>query len=102
MTWEATRERIASQSLQRPRDGTLSLSPAAVDVRAHPGQWMTYGHPYDQRKEVWNPKFCMITDGQILLLDKEEVRTVHSLVFPYTVFHLLFLTRPWVANPSMI
>ena len=63
---------------------------------------MTYGHPYDQRKEVWNPKFCMITDGQILLLDKEEVRTVHSGVFPCTVFHLVFLTRPWVANPSMI
>ncbi|CAL8406271.1 unnamed protein product [Arctogadus glacialis] len=48
------------------------------DVRAHPGQWMTYGHPYDERKEVWNPKFCMITDGQILLLDKEEERQYDS------------------------
>ncbi|CAL8387762.1 unnamed protein product [Boreogadus saida] len=43
---------------------------------------MTYGHPYDERKEVWNPKFCMITDGQILLLDKEELVSAGLLSLP--------------------
>ncbi|XP_059906477.1 uncharacterized protein LOC132456195 isoform X1 [Gadus macrocephalus] len=61
--------------MQRHGSGS---SDSLSDARAHPGQWMTYGHPYDERKEVWNPKFCMITDGQILLLDKEEERQYDS------------------------
>ncbi|XP_052381994.1 ras/Rap GTPase-activating protein SynGAP [Oncorhynchus keta] len=41
------------------------------DVRGPPAYWMPCGHPYDERT-VWNPKFCVVTDCQMLLLDKEE------------------------------
>ncbi|XP_036823132.1 ras/Rap GTPase-activating protein SynGAP [Oncorhynchus mykiss] len=37
-----------------------------------PAHWMSSGHPYDERT-VWNPKFCVVTDSQMLLLDKEEI-----------------------------
>ncbi|KAM3874077.1 DAB2 interacting protein b isoform 1-T1 [Diretmus argenteus] len=36
---------------------------------------MSYGHAYEERL-AWNPKFCVVTDCQMLLLDKEEI---HSL-----------------------
>ncbi|XP_013983613.2 disabled homolog 2-interacting protein isoform X3 [Salmo salar] len=38
---------------------------------------MSSGHPYDERT-VWNPKFCVVTDSQMLLLDKEE--QIHPLL----------------------
>ncbi|KAK9975091.1 hypothetical protein ABG768_023150 [Culter alburnus] len=41
-------------------------------MRGPPGHWMSYGHPCTEHA-VWNPKFCVVTDYQMLLLDKEEI-----------------------------
>ncbi|XDV20633.1 hypothetical protein PO909_025933 [Leuciscus waleckii] len=41
-------------------------------MRGPPGNWMSYGHPYAEHA-VWNPKFCVVTDYQMLLLDREEI-----------------------------
>uniref|UniRef100_A0AAZ3QX34 Disabled homolog 2-interacting protein-like n=1 Tax=Oncorhynchus tshawytscha TaxID=74940 RepID=A0AAZ3QX34_ONCTS len=54
----------------------LSRSPPlallSLDMWGPPAHWMSSGHPYDERT-VWNPKFCVVTDSQMLLLDKEEI-----------------------------
>uniref|UniRef100_A0A672RLB8 Disabled homolog 2-interacting protein-like n=1 Tax=Sinocyclocheilus grahami TaxID=75366 RepID=A0A672RLB8_SINGR len=42
------------------------------DMRGPAGHWMSCGHPCAERAE-WNPKFCVVTDYQMLLLDKEEI-----------------------------
>uniref|UniRef100_A0A8C1AXM3 DAB2 interacting protein b n=1 Tax=Cyprinus carpio carpio TaxID=630221 RepID=A0A8C1AXM3_CYPCA len=42
------------------------------DMRGPPGHWMSCGHPCAEHA-VWNPKFCVVTDYQMLLLDKEEI-----------------------------
>uniref|UniRef100_A0A671M263 Disabled homolog 2-interacting protein-like n=1 Tax=Sinocyclocheilus anshuiensis TaxID=1608454 RepID=A0A671M263_9TELE len=42
------------------------------DMRGPAGHWISCGHPCAERAE-WNPKFCVVTDYQMLLLDKEEV-----------------------------
>ncbi|KAK5901187.1 hypothetical protein CgunFtcFv8_026083 [Champsocephalus gunnari] len=33
---------------------------------------MSRGHPYEEQS-VWNPKYCVVGDGQMLLLNEEEV-----------------------------
>ncbi|XP_045558410.1 ras/Rap GTPase-activating protein SynGAP [Salmo salar] len=52
------------------RQESMSSDPLS-DVWGPPAYWMSCGHPYDERT-VWNPKFCVVTDCQMLLLDKEE------------------------------
>ncbi|XP_046901216.1 LOW QUALITY PROTEIN: DAB2 interacting protein b [Hypomesus transpacificus] len=47
------------------------------DTRGPPALWMSCGHPYEERR-VWNPKFCVVTDCQMLLLDREE--QIHPLL----------------------
>uniref|UniRef100_UPI001EAEB671 ras/Rap GTPase-activating protein SynGAP n=1 Tax=Oncorhynchus gorbuscha TaxID=8017 RepID=UPI001EAEB671 len=47
-------------------------SDSLSDMWGPPAHWMSSGHPYDERT-VWNPKFCVVTDSQMLLLDKEEI-----------------------------
>uniref|UniRef100_A0A9J8C5Y2 DAB2 interacting protein b n=1 Tax=Cyprinus carpio carpio TaxID=630221 RepID=A0A9J8C5Y2_CYPCA len=42
------------------------------DMRGPAGHWTSCGHPCAERA-VWNPKFCVVTDYQMLLLDKEEI-----------------------------
>ncbi|NP_001121846.1 uncharacterized protein LOC100148058 [Danio rerio] len=42
------------------------------DMRSPPGHWMSCGHSCAEHA-VWNPKFCVVTDYQMLLLDKEEI-----------------------------
>ncbi|XP_016130737.1 disabled homolog 2-interacting protein-like [Sinocyclocheilus grahami] len=42
------------------------------DMRGPPGHWMSCGHPCAEHA-VWNPKFCVVTDYQMLLLDREEI-----------------------------
>ncbi|KAG1959138.1 ras/Rap GTPase-activating protein SynGAP [Pimephales promelas] len=49
-------------------DGWIQVS----DMRGPPGNWMSYGHPYAEHA-VWNPKFCVLTDYQMFLLDREEI-----------------------------
>uniref|UniRef100_A0AAR2LU35 DAB2 interacting protein b n=1 Tax=Pygocentrus nattereri TaxID=42514 RepID=A0AAR2LU35_PYGNA len=53
----------------------LGIQPWCVslsDMRGPAEGWMFCGHPCVEHT-VWNPKFCVVTDGQMLLLDKEEV-----------------------------
>ncbi|KAL1275055.1 hypothetical protein QQF64_027869 [Cirrhinus molitorella] len=55
-------------------------------MRGPAGHWMSCGHPCAEHA-VWNPKFCVVTDYQMLLLDKEEVlymltQKEHFLMFP--------------------
>uniref|UniRef100_A0A674A182 DAB2 interacting protein b n=3 Tax=Salmo trutta TaxID=8032 RepID=A0A674A182_SALTR len=52
-------------------------SDSLSDIWGPPAHWMSSGHPYDERT-VWNPKFCVVTDSQMLLLDKEE--QIHPLL----------------------
>ncbi|KAK5852329.1 hypothetical protein PBY51_023805 [Eleginops maclovinus] len=33
---------------------------------------MSRGHSYEEQS-VWNPKYCVVGDGQMLLLNEEEV-----------------------------
>ncbi|KAJ8286881.1 hypothetical protein GJAV_G00044420 [Gymnothorax javanicus] len=42
------------------------------DMDGHSSHWISSGHPSAERT-VWNPKFCVVTDSQLVLLDKEEV-----------------------------
>ncbi|XP_061118142.1 ras/Rap GTPase-activating protein SynGAP [Conger conger] len=49
-----------------------SQVPFLSDMKGHPTHWISCGHPFTERT-VWNPKFCIVTDCQLLLLDKEEI-----------------------------
>ncbi|KAG2469718.1 DAB2P protein, partial [Polypterus senegalus] len=42
------------------------------DMKGPPTHWISCGHPFSERT-VWTPKFCIVTDGQLVLLDKEEI-----------------------------
>ncbi|XP_058861228.1 disabled homolog 2-interacting protein-like isoform X2 [Acipenser ruthenus] len=53
---------------QSQHQGWISVS----DMTGPPTHWMSCGHPFSE-PTVWNPKFCIVTDGQLLLLDKEEI-----------------------------
>lgn len=54
---------------------------------------MARGHSYEERS-VWNPKYCVVADCQMLLLNEEEVVradfTVQSLVCHLSVSPLFF------------
>lgn len=54
------------------------------DMRGPPGNWMSYGHPYAEHA-VWNPKFCVVTDYQMLLLDREEVLHTQTQKEPFLI-----------------
>ncbi|KAG5272353.1 hypothetical protein AALO_G00164560 [Alosa alosa] len=47
-------------------------SDSLADMAGPPGHWISCGHPCADRA-VWNPRYCVLTDSQMLLLDKEEV-----------------------------
>uniref|UniRef100_A0A671LYS3 Disabled homolog 2-interacting protein-like n=1 Tax=Sinocyclocheilus anshuiensis TaxID=1608454 RepID=A0A671LYS3_9TELE len=49
----------------------LCIYNSKVHMRGPAGHWISCGHPCAERAE-WNPKFCVVTDYQMLLLDKEE------------------------------
>lgn len=75
------------------------------DMRGPAGHWTSCGHPCAERA-VWNPKFCVVTDYQMLLLDKEEVLcNVTERAFAH-VFHMplqFFLTGYKLAlNPFQV
>lgn len=55
------------------------------DMRGPAGHWMSCGHPCAERA-VWNPKFCVVTDYQMLLLDKEEVLYTMTQKEPFLMF----------------
>ncbi|XP_073716663.1 ras/Rap GTPase-activating protein SynGAP isoform X1 [Misgurnus anguillicaudatus] len=55
-------------SSQNQHHGWIQVS----DMSGPPGHWMSCGHPCAEYT-VWNPKFCVVTDYQMLLLDKEEI-----------------------------
>lgn len=44
-----------------------------ADVTAPPAHWISCGLPFAEQA-TWNPKFCIVTDSQLLLLDKGKVR----------------------------
>lgn len=65
---------------------------------------MARGHSYEERS-VWNPKYCVVADCQMLLLNEEEVVradfTVQSLVCHLSVsllFFFFFLFSPLFTN----
>ncbi|XP_074472967.1 DAB2 interacting protein b isoform X4 [Sebastes fasciatus] len=47
-------------------------SDSLSDVRCPSRHWMSRGHSYDEQT-VWNPKYCVVGDCQMLLLNEEEV-----------------------------
>ncbi|XP_029024678.1 DAB2 interacting protein b isoform X3 [Betta splendens] len=49
----------------------LSSDPLA-DAPCPSRRWMTRGHSYEERS-AWNPKYCVLADCQMLLLNEEEV-----------------------------
>ncbi|XP_047665008.1 DAB2 interacting protein b isoform X3 [Tachysurus fulvidraco] len=53
------------------RQGSMS-SDSLAEIRDHQEHWVSCGHPRDGR-HVWNPKFCVVADGEMLLLDKDQV-----------------------------
>ncbi|TRY59557.1 hypothetical protein DNTS_012247, partial [Danionella cerebrum] len=61
----------SSQSQQQ--HGWIQVS----DMRDPSGHWMPYGTPCADHA-VWNSKFCMLTDYQMLLMDKEEEMRPYS------------------------
>lgn len=63
-------------------------------MRGPPGHWMSYGHPCAEHA-VWNPKFCVVTDYQMLLLDKEEVLCSQTQRGPFSFFFFFFYTCPY-------
>ncbi|KPP74054.1 hypothetical protein Z043_106818 [Scleropages formosus] len=40
-------------------------------MTGQPTHWMSCGHPFTE-STLWNPKFCIVTDCQLLLLNKEK------------------------------
>ncbi|XP_031433930.1 ras/Rap GTPase-activating protein SynGAP [Clupea harengus] len=55
-------------SPQTQHQGWIQVS----DMARSSGHWVSCGHPCSERA-VWNQKYCVVTDCQMLLLDKEEV-----------------------------
>ncbi|XP_034565925.1 ras/Rap GTPase-activating protein SynGAP [Notolabrus celidotus] len=47
-------------------------SDSLSDVRCPSRHWMTRGHSYEEQT-AWNPKYCVVADCQMLLLNEEEV-----------------------------
>ncbi|XP_034094842.1 disabled homolog 2-interacting protein-like isoform X7 [Gymnodraco acuticeps] len=48
-------------------------SDSLSDVQCPSRYWMSRGHSYEEQS-VWNPKYCVVGDGQMLLLNEEEER----------------------------
>ncbi|XP_022521017.1 ras/Rap GTPase-activating protein SynGAP [Astyanax mexicanus] len=54
-------------------DRQASMSTESItDLRGPAECWMSYGHTCPEHT-IWNPKFCVVADGQMLILDQEEV-----------------------------
>lgn len=85
-----------------------------LDVRCPSRHWISRGHSYEEQT-VWNPKYCVVADCRMLLLNEEEevvradstvlclsrpsvsplsfssVHVLHCLSLSISVFLLLFL-----------
>ncbi|XP_049909594.1 ras/Rap GTPase-activating protein SynGAP isoform X2 [Epinephelus moara] len=48
-------------------------SDSLSDVRCPSRHWLSRGHSYEEQT-VWNPKYCVVGDCQMLLLNEEEER----------------------------
>ncbi|CAJ1070252.1 disabled homolog 2-interacting protein-like isoform X3 [Xyrichtys novacula] len=53
------------------QQGSMS-SDSLSDVRCPSRHWMSRGHSYEEQT-AWNPKYCVVADCQMLLLNEEEV-----------------------------
>ncbi|CAJ1070250.1 disabled homolog 2-interacting protein isoform X7 [Xyrichtys novacula] len=54
------------------QQGSMS-SDSLSDVRCPSRHWMSRGHSYEEQT-AWNPKYCVVADCQMLLLNEEEVQ----------------------------
>ncbi|XP_076141100.1 ras/Rap GTPase-activating protein SynGAP [Alosa pseudoharengus] len=69
MDWRrVSAEKPLFYSPQTQHQGWIQVS----DMAGPPGHWISCDHPCADRA-VWNPRYCVLTDSQMLLLDKEEV-----------------------------
>lgn len=50
---------------------------SSLDVQCPSRRWMSRGHSCEEQT-VWNPKYCVVADCQMLLLNEEEVVRAHS------------------------
>ncbi|XP_074546083.1 disabled homolog 2-interacting protein-like isoform X3 [Halichoeres trimaculatus] len=51
-----------------------SMSSDSLSDRRCPSRhWMSHGHSYEEQT-AWNPKYCVVADCQMLLLNEEEVQ----------------------------
>ncbi|XP_051267708.1 ras/Rap GTPase-activating protein SynGAP [Dicentrarchus labrax] len=48
-------------------------SDSLSDVHCPSRRWMSRGHSYEEQT-VWNPKYCVVGECQMLLLNEEEVQ----------------------------
>ncbi|XP_063067165.1 ras/Rap GTPase-activating protein SynGAP [Engraulis encrasicolus] len=55
-------------SPQTQHQGWIQVS----DMTGPSGYWVPCGHACAEQP-VWSPKYCVVTDNQMLLLDKQEV-----------------------------
>ncbi|KAL4617431.1 hypothetical protein GN956_G21162 [Arapaima gigas] len=64
---EGSEEKPPFYLSQSQQQGWLRVS----DMTGQPTHWISCGHPFTE-STLWNPKFCIVTDCQLLLLDKEK------------------------------
>ncbi|XP_071322981.1 DAB2 interacting protein b isoform X5 [Trachinotus anak] len=55
-----------------PADDLCGRPTLREDVRCPSRHWMSRGHSCEEQT-VWNPKYCVVADCQMLLLNEEEV-----------------------------
>lgn len=58
-------------------DITAKILFSFLDARCPSRHWIPRGHSYEEQT-VWNPKYCVVTDCQMLLLNEEEEEVVSA------------------------
>ncbi|KAL0979734.1 hypothetical protein UPYG_G00188880 [Umbra pygmaea] len=43
-----------------------------TDMKSSSTNWISCGHPFNETA-IWKPKFCIVTDGQLLILDEQQI-----------------------------